>query len=513
MKLAGALDRSRVCCSRVRFFSRRSCGQTGACDYAPRIVQSSTPLPQPSALSRSRAARLLEAKLGPSKVLCEGAGLDAYVTDDSGFPGVVPDAVVLAESPEDILQTLAIAQETGVPVTPRGAGTGRTGGATPVVGGIVLALTGMRQILEIDRDEGLAVVEPGVVLRDLQQAVEAEGWFYPPDPNSAATCVIGGNVAENAAGPRALKYGPTRDYVLGMDAYLMGGRALKVGRRTRKGVTGYDLSALLVGSEGTLAVVDKVVLRLVPKPEHVLTFSLQFAGLEDAVLAVTRLVATGCVPRCAELLDAATLKVMRDAGNPVASGANAMLLLEVDGTEASCEAQAEQVAACAEGEGVRALEVLVAQSENQRSKLWEARRQMSYAVRRTARHKVSEDVVVPRGRLAELLTGVQRLGDAHAIRALSYGHAGDGNMHVNFFWDDEEEKRRVDAAVADLFRLTVALQGTLSGEHGVGALKAPYLPLEQSADLIALQRDIKRVFDPSGLLNPGKIFPTSHRAC
>jgi len=458
-----------------------------------------------------RAARLLEAKLGPSKVLSEGSGLDQYVTDDSGLAGLVPDAVVLADKPEDILQTLAIAQETGVPVTPRGAGTGRTGGATPVAGGIVLALTGMRQILEIDRDEGLAVVEPGVVLADLQRAVESEGWFYPPDPNSAATCVIGGNVAENAAGPRALKYGPTRDYVLGMDAYLMGGRSLKVGRRTRKGVTGYDVSALLVGSEGTLAVVDKIVLRLVPKPEHVMTFSLQFARLEAAVAAVTRLVAMGCVPRCAELLDAATLEVMRQAGNPTASGAKAMLLLEVDGSEAACEAQAEQLAACAEQVG--ALEVLVAQSENQRSKLWDARRQMSYAVRRTARHKISEDVVVPRQRLAELLAGVERVGETHGVRALSYGHAGDGNMHVNFFWDDEAEKRRVDAAVGDLFRLTVSLQGTLSGEHGIGALKAPYLPLEQHADLIALQRDIKRVFDPSGLLNPGKIFPTTHRAC
>jgi len=418
---------------------------------------------------------------------------------------------VLAEGPHDILETLAVAQDTGVPVTPRGAGTGRTGGATPVAGGIVLALMGMRQILEIDRNEGLAVVEPGVVLQDLHDAVEREGWFYPPDPNSAAMCALGGNVAENAAGPRALKYGSTREYVLGMDAYLMGGRQLHVGRRTRKGVTGYDLTALLVGSEGTLAVVDKLVLRLVPKPEHVMTFSLQFAALEDAVLAVTRLIASGCVPRCAELLDEATLEVMRSAGNPMAAGAKAMLLLEVDGSETACDVQAEQVAACAEQ--VRALEVLVAQSENQRSRLWDARRQMSYAVRRIARHKISEDVVVPRQRLAELLTGVQRLGELHEVRALAYGHAGDGNMHVNFFWDDDAEKRRVDAAVADLFRLTISLRGTLSGEHCVGALKAPYLPLEQNADLIALQRDIKRVFDPSGLLNPGKIFPTTHRAC
>lgn len=468
-------------------------------------------LPTPSASSRARAAHLLEQKLGASKVLSEPSSMESYVTDDSSFPGRLPDAVVLATCADDILQTLAIAAETGVPVTPRGAGTGRTGGATSVAGGIVLALVGMSQILEFDRREGLVVVEPGVVLADLQRTVESDGWFYPPDPNSAQHCVLGGNVAENAAGPRALKYGPTRDYVLGMDAYLMGGQKLKVGRRTKKGVTGYDVTALLVGSEGTLAVVDKISLRLIPKPERVMTFSVLFGRLEDAALAVAELIARGCVPRCAELLDEATLEVMRAAGNPCPDGARAMLLLEVDGGEPACDTQAELVAECCET--ARALELLVAQSENQRSKLWEARKQMSYAVRNFARHKISEDVVVPRRRLGELLAGVRQLSERHEVRALSYGHAGDGNMHVNWFWNDDAEKLRVEQAIAGLFRLTVSLDGTLSGEHGIGALKAPYLPLEQAPELITLQRDIKRVFDPAGLLNPGKIFTETHRAC
>lgn len=468
-------------------------------------------LPTPSASSRARAAHLLEQKLGASKVLSGPSRVESYVTDDSGFPGQLPDAVVLANCADDILHTLAVAADTGVPVTPRGAGTGRTGGATSVAGGIVLAMVGMNQILEFDRREGLVVVEPGVVLADLHRTVESEGWFYPPDPNSAQECVLGGNVAENAAGPRALKYGPTRDYVLGMDAYLMGGQRLKAGRRTKKGVTGYDIAALLVGSEGTLAVVDKIALRLIPKPEKVMTFSALFARLEDAVHAVTALLARGSMPRCAELLDEATLEVMRAAGNPCPADARAMLLLEVDGSEVACESEAERVSECCEA--ARALELLVAQSENQRSKLWDARKQMSYAVRKFARHKLSEDVVVPRERLADLLAGVRELGEKHEVRSLSYGHAGDGNMHVNWFWDDTVERQRVDQAVLGLFRLTVSLGGSLSGEHGIGALKAPYLPLEQAPQLIALQRDIKRVFDPAGLLNPGKIFPGTHRAC
>ncbi len=468
-------------------------------------------LPSPTAAQRERALVLLDRRLGPSKVKSDRASLEAHVTDDSGFVGVLPDAVVVAEGVDDIAKALEVARETGVPVTPRGAGTGRSGGATTLAGGIVLATQGMNRIVELDRDEGIVVVQPGVVLADLQRAVEEEGWFYPPDPNSAEQCVLGGNVAENAAGPRALKYGPTRDYVLGMDAVLMGGTRLEVGRRTKKGVTGYDVTALLVGSEGTLAVLGNLTLRLIPKPESVLTFCAQFSTLEDAARAVTRLIASGTVPRCAELLDAATLEVMRQAGNPIALTARAMLLLEVDGTEAACEVQAEQVASTCEAAG--AIEVLVAQSANQRAKLWQTRKQMSYAVRGFAKHKVSEDVVVPRQRLGELLAGVQGLSERWEIRALSYGHAGDGNMHVNFFWDDDAEKQRVDHAVRELFELTVSLRGTLSGEHGIGAVKAPFLGLEQPPELIALQRGLKRTFDPDGLLNPGKIFPRSHHAC
>jgi len=477
----------------------------------PRVEQVRIDLPNPSRVARERAQRLLERALGPSKVLIAPGEIEAFATDDSNCHGQTPDAVVFAETAADVQATLAVAERTGVPLTPRGAGTGRTGGATTLAGGIVLSLTNMNRIVDIDRQEGIALVEPGVVLADLQRAVELEGWFYPPDPNSAAHCVLGGNVAENAAGPRALKYGPTRDYVLGLDACLMGGQRLGMGRRTKKGVTGYDVTSLVVGSEGTLAVVDRITLRLLPKPEQVITLSAYFQHFEQAAALIAELLAEGVPLSTAEFMDDVTLGVMREAGTPCPAAAKAMLILEVDGHEATCERGALQIqAAC---ERLQALELLVAQGANQRAKLWDARKQMSYAVRRLARHKLSEDVVVPRTALGRLLSGVRELGQRHRVQTLSYGHAGDGNLHVNFLWNEDSEKPRVNAAIDELFRLTIALGGTLSGEHGIGALKAGYLPLEQSPELIALQRDIKRVFDPSGLLNPGKIFPAGHRAC
>jgi glycolate oxidase len=467
---------------------------------------------EPSAAARDKACRLLERALGPSKVLTSRDTCERFVHDESEAEGRVPDAVVLAQSPEDILATLSVAREAGVPVTPRAGGTGRTGGAVPIAGGIVLATLGMNQIKEIDRREGVCVVEPGVVLAHLHEAVEREGWFYPPDPNSLVACALGGNVAENAGGPRAFKYGVTREYVLGLEALLIGGQRLRTGRRTMKGVTGYDVTALLVGSEGTLAVFSEITLRLVPKPPAVMTLMALFDGVHTAGAAVGEMIAAGLRPRCIELLDAGTLEAMRQAGNAIDSRAGALLLVEVDGTEQACEAQAERVAgACEAG---RALELLVAQDAAQRDRLWAARRDMSSAVRRMAKNKLAEDVVVPRQKIGELLDRVARTSEQTGIRTLTYGHAGDGNLHVNFLWNEPSETPAVARAIEQLFRDVIELGGTLTGEHGIGVLKAPYLHLEQSAELIELQRDLKRVFDPQGLLNPGKIFPSgTHRAC
>ncbi len=469
-------------------------------------------VPRPSPLASDKAKRLLERALGPSKVVTSADSCEAYACDESEAEGVVPDAVVLAETPEDVLEALRVAREAEVPITPRAAGTGRTGGAVPVAGGIVLSTVGMKSIKEIDRKEGLAVVGPGVVLGDLHAAVEAEGWFYPPDPNSLANCTLGGNVAENAGGPRAFKYGVTRDWVLGVEAFLVGGQRIFAGRRTSKGVTGYDVTALLVGSEGTLAVFGDVTLALMPKPQSVTTLLALFSDLSHAGTSVETMVAAGLVPRCIELLDGLTLDAMRRAGNAIDARAGAMLLIEVDGDEAGIDAQAERVGeACTASS---ALDVLVAQDAAQRERLWSARREMSHAVRRLAKNKLSEDVVVPRQRIGELLANVREFCERERVLHLTYGHAGDGNLHVNFLWNDPSELPAVERSIDALFREVLRLGGTLSGEHGIGVLKAPYLPLEQSPELIALQRDIKRTFDPQNLLNPGKIFPSgSHKAC
>ena len=465
----------------------------------------------PTRTAVDRAKLELERRLGPSKVLTSPEGCAAYASDESDVGGPAPDAVIIASSAADVAATLAVADAYDVPVTPRAGGTGRTGGAVPVAGGIVLATHALAQIKEIDRNNLIAVVEPGVITGDLHAAVEREGLFYPPDPNSLDSCCIGGNLAENAGGPRAFKYGVTRDWVLGVEAHLMGGRVVRAGRRTVKGVTGYDVTALLIGSEGTLGVFTEATLRLAHKPPALATALALFEDVHAAAAAVGALIAAGIVPRCLEILDGATLGAVRSAGVAVDPRAGGMLLIEVDGhtVDDALSRVGEVASECA-----RCLDVVVAQDAGQRDRLWAARRMLSRATRKLARHKLSEDIVVPRTQIAALLSRTDEIGVATGVRHLTYGHAGDGNLHVNFLWDDDAERPAVDRAIGMLMRTTIDLGGTLSGEHGIGVSKAPYLRLEQSDDLIALQRDIKRTFDPKDLLNPGKIFPTDgHRSC
>ena len=471
------------------------------------------PVALPSAGAVERVKIALDKALGGSKVDASEERRIAYARDESEAIGRTPDVVVTAEHADDVATVLRLAEEHGVPVTPRAGGTGRTGGAVPVAGGIVLRTDKLTQIKEIDRRDLVAVVQPGVITGDLHAACEKEGLFYPPDPNSLKTCMIGGNVAENAGGPRAFKYGVTRDYVLGVEVCLMGGRVLRPGKRTVKGVTGYDVTALLVGSEGTLGVFTEVTLRLVPKPPEVATILALFDDVYACGDAVSEIVAAGLVPRCLELLDRATLDAVRAAGVAIDPRAGAMLLIEMDGEAVALEPQVERLGdVVSKGRGV--VDLLVAQDAAQRDRLWDARRVLSMATRKLAKYKLSEDVVVPRSRVPELLTRVDAIGAATGVRYLTYGHAGDGNLHVNFLWNDESERPAVDRAILALMKATIEMRGTLSGEHGIGVSKAAYLPLEQSEDLIALQRDLKRVFDPRDLLNPGKIFPAvGHAAC
>jgi glycolate oxidase len=302
-----------------------------------------------------------------------------------------------------------------------------------------------------------------------------------------------------------VKYGVTRDYVLGIEAVLVGGERLFAGRRTRKGVTGYDVTSVLVGSEGTLAVFSEVTVKLVPKPETVATLLVTFPEVRSAAVSAQRLTAARLVPRCVELMDGATLEAVRRGGNPLDARAGALLLVEVDGAAREVDAAAQRVAdVCGE---TGALEVLTAKDGAQRDRLWAARRDMSHALRSLARHKLAQDVVVPRQRVVDLLERVHVVAERCRLRYATYGHVADGTLHVNFFWDGEDELVRVEQAVEALFRAVVDLGGSLSAEHGIGVLRAPYLPLEQSSRLISLQRDVKQVFDPRGLLNPGKIFP------
>jgi glycolate oxidase len=454
----------------------------------------------------------LDRALGGSKVRVGEEACAPFTNDESMLEGRTPDVVVIAEDASDIAKTLELAQRYEVPVTPRAGGSGRTGGAMCIAGGIVLATHALAKVKDIDKEDLLAVVEPGVITGQFHAACEAEGLFFPPDPNSSDYCMIGGNVAENAGGPRAFKYGVTREYVLGLEVALMGGQVLRTGKRTVKGVTGYDVTALLVGSEGTLGVFTEITLRLIPNPPAIATVLALFDDVHAAALAVSQIIAAKLVPRCLELLDRATLDAVRKE-LPIDPRAGAMLLLEVDGEGGGLDAQLEKLGEVVTGiPGV--VDVVAAQDSSQRARLWSARKALSLATRRMAKHKLSEDVVVPRSLVPELLRRVDRIGEETKVRHLTYGHAGDGNLHVNFLWDDDSELPRVEEATLRLMRETVALGGTLSGEHGIGVTKIPFLHLEQSEGLIALQKDIKRVFDPKDLLNPGKIFPpTGHRAC
>lgn len=463
-----------------------------------------------------KALSEIEHHCGSGSVLRDRDLLEGYAHDESETEPCLPEAVVRAANTQAVSHIMRSAHKHGVPVTPRAGGTGRVGGAVPVPGGIVLSCEQMNALNGIEAADLFAVAQPGVVTGDLHRAVEKESLFYPPDPNSLDSCALGGNLAANAGGPRTFKYGVTRNYVLGMEVVLADGTILKLGRRTPKGVTGYDLTALMVGSEGTLAVVTEATLRLLPKPQGVATL-LVFVPTADAVSsAVSAMLERGLMPRCVELLDSIALGIIRPrAGIAVPTNASAMLLIELDG---DIDRLDRDVESCGNAmTDIGAIEVLVAQHGGERERLWAARRELSHTLRQQAAHKLSEDVVVPRTKIAALLQRCRELSELHDITMPTYGHAGDGNLHVNFLWDGPSDRPRVDAAIVGLFESVLSLGGTLSGEHGIGVLKAPYLPMELSPDLIALQRRIKHLFDPKNILNPGKIFTAEtsrlHGAC
>jgi len=450
----------------------------------------------------------LRAIVGAEYVSTDAGACLTYGTDALGR-GHAADAVV---KPADVAEVSAIAKacfETNTPMVPRGGGTGYTGGAVPVNGGVVISLERLNRILEIDQGNLLAVVEPNVITGDLQDAVERVGLFYPPDPASLRRSVIGGNVAENAGGPRAFKYGVTRQYVLGLEAVLPNGEVIRTGGKVVKNVVGYDLTQLLVGSEGTLAIITKITLRLVPKPPARATLRATFADVQRAVDAVTAIVAARVVPAALELVDAECLASVTAylKGRTLAPpNTGALLLVEVDGGAEQVEAEAARVAQACQEAG--ASQVLRSENESERDELWQVRREISPSLKTITPLKFNHDVVVPKARVPQLFDLVAKLRKTYALRIPCFGHVGDGNIHVNIMVspDNAEEIQRAHFAERALFAGVIALEGSISGEHGIGFAKAPYLAMELSAETIAVMRAVKKAFDPTGVLNPGKIF-------
>jgi glycolate oxidase len=461
---------------------------------------------------------VLERELGADAIIGPGHDkLDDYGRDESPLPEFYPpECAVLCSSTEQVAAVLRICMERKVPVTPRGAGSGMVGGALPIEGGIVLSTERMQAIKDIDAGDLVAVVEPGVVTGRLQEAVEAQDLFYPPDPASLEFCSIGGNAATNAGGPRAFKYGVTREYVLGLEVALMGGEVLRCGRRTAKGVTGYDVTAGFVGTEGTFGVITELTLKLLPRPPAAATILGVFADVPAAGTAISALLRGGLRPRVLELADRASIDHVRSkARYRFPANAGAVVLIEVDGEADEMASMMEKIGlACDE---LGAIDVLGATEPAERRAVWEARRLISPALKEAYRIKVNEDVCVPRGRIVEMLARVDRVSAETGIASAVFGHAGDGNLHVNLLSNDDPEdpavRARMWSAARMIFAHTIELGGTLSGEHGIGLTKRDYVHMEQSEQLLGWQRKWKQMWDPSGLLNPGKVIPGRTPVC
>ena len=466
----------------------------------------------PRPLAQDSLAALRErvrAALGPAVLVADDA---RYARDDGAEGPFPPGVVVRPTSQAEVVELVGLCHALAVPLSPRGAGTGTVGGCLADHGGVVLDLAGLDRILDIDERSLLAEVEPGVITATLHAAAEARGLFYPPDPASLKKCSLGGNVATNAGGPRACKYGVTGNFVLGLDVVTGAGQALRVGHRSIKGVTGYNLAGLLVGSEGTLAVTTACTLRLVPLPACAVTLLASFADEADACAAVHRCQTGGVTPTALEFADRLCVQVLIAGGElavPVPAEARALLWIEIDGDAAGLDASILRAAQHCRDAG--ALAVTVAEDSVTRERLWDVRRALSHTLRARWPKKISEDVAVPLAQLPGLARAAREIGAAQGLDVASFGHAGDGNLHVNILYDPKaspDVMTRVDRAVHALFRVTIALGGTLSGEHGIGISKRPFMPLEQSGPLRALQLELKRVWDPGNILNPGKLFPT-----
>ncbi len=442
--------------------------------------------------------------LRPGELRTERSFCEKYA-GDKWFATHLPEAVARPKDAGSVAKILRFANRNRIPVTPRGAGYGYVGGCVPVRGGIVLSLEKLNRIREISTRDFVAVVQANVLTKQLQDTVEAKGLFYPPDPASRADCSIGGNIATNAGGPRCLKYGVTRDYVLGLEVVLADGTIVRLGGRTHKNKTGFELARLFVGSEGMLGIVTEATLKLLPLPPDRACLAVGFATMKSATDAIRRIFAAGFLPCALELADAFTLAAAhKRTGSKRLSGCNAHIIVELDGQRASVRNEIRSLEKVIRS--VKPLFVDRALGTAACENIWQLRREFSYSLRDTGLTKLNEDIVVPRGQLEDLFRFTRALQKKHRLPIACFGHAGDGNIHVNVMVDrnDADAERRSEKALDDLFRHILALGGVITGEHGIGIAKQRWWPLAAGEEVRALHRTVKRALDPRGILNPGK---------
>jgi len=445
-----------------------------------------------------KVIKALQKIVGKNYVSVTKEDLLCYAYDATQITSL-PDAVVFPHSSEEISKVMRLANQYLFPVVPRGAGSGMSGGAVPIKGGIVLAMSRFNRILEINENDMWAWAEPGVVTEDLKKAVEEKGLFYPPDPASKGFSTIGGNVAECAGGPKAVKYGVTKDYILALEAVLPTGEIIQTGKKTIKGVTGYDLTSFLVGSEGTLAIFTKILLKLIPLPEAHGTVLLAIKDLEILPNVMYQLLKAPYLPAAIEFIDDLCGRCIEDEFHlGLLKDAHGWLLIEADGNKNSVKGTLEFIK---EMENKMDINVLKMGDEN----IWEIRRAISPALFRLGKKKISHDIVVPRSRLLEMIKEIKSLRKEYNISVLCFGHIGDGNLHVNILFE-EDKKNQAETITAEVIKTTLSLGGTITGEHGVGLTKAPFLPWEIKYEVIGLMKRLKEAFDPNNILNPGKIF-------
>ncbi len=428
---------------------------------------------------------------------------------DSGYLSRVPDAVLFPENTDEISHILKLANKEKFSVIPRGAGTGMTGGSVPLSdGGIVLSLLRLKNIKKIDTDNFISVVEPGVVTGVFHRKVEKLKLFYPPDPSSSDFCTLGGNAAECAGGPHAVKYGVTKDYVLGLEVVLPTGEIIHTGVQTAKGVVGYDLTKLIVGSEGTLGVITELTLRLLALPLSVSTMTAMFDSVDAAACAVSEIIRQGVIPRTIEYMDRASIKcVERFLDSDIVEKAEALLIIEVDGTVRQTKEDMLNLKELCFDQ--KAVFVETAKNKAEVEKLWKARKSISSSLFCYGPDKINEDIVVPRNRIPDMVKKIEELKDKSGLYLVSFGHAGDGNIHFNIMLDktDKTAFKKAELIIDELFDYTVRLGGSISGEHGIGITKLPFIIKEINSVELDLMKKIKTLFDPNNILNPGKIFP------